>query len=115
MQYNFALCDRVFVVRDIDTSPDTSLKKQLNDLERSVRLAEYDTSETTLKSNLESSKAMKDALEQVKQSELYCILQPKLMDEEFWSLMDNLEKIDHSDIEVAGTYTCTLVMHSCYL
>ena len=87
-------------VRDLSSQSETSLTKQLSELENSVRQIKLDHSETSLKSNLESSLAMKDALRQVKTSELYCILQPKLMDEEFWAKMDDLEQINDSNIEV---------------
>ena len=72
----------------------------MSELEKSVIVAKLDPSEASWKSDLESCLAMKDALRQVKASELYCILQPTLMDEKFWALMDDLEAIYDTNIEV---------------
>lgn len=46
---------------------------------------------------------MKAMLQKVRDSNLYCILQPMLMTDAFWNLMDNIDKIDLSNVEVSMT------------
>ena len=75
-------------MRGLVSISEISLKRQLNQLHKSIK-----QDITNGCTNVKSSSIMKNMLKKVKNSNLYCILQPNLMADEFWDLMDKLEEL----------------------